>query len=47
MHQATTPLWLRLRALVPLRLYDTPTTPLGRQIEHGYDLPESDVHKAD
>jgi len=47
MHQATTPIRLRLRALVRLRLYDTPTTPLGRQIERGYDLSESDLYKAD
>ena len=47
MHQATTPIRLRLCALVRLRLYDTPTTPLSRQIEHGYDLPESNLHKAD
>ena len=47
MHQATTPVWLCLHALVRLCLYDTSTTPLGRQIERGYDLPESDLHKAD
>ena len=46
MHQATTPIRLRLRALVRLRLYDTPTTPLGHQIERGYNLPKSDLYKA-
>ena len=46
MHQATTPIRLRLCALVRLRLYDTPTTPLGHQIERGYNLPKSDLYKA-
>ena len=47
MHQATTPVRVCLRTLVRLRLYDMPTTPLGYQIECGYDLPESDLPKAD